>query len=83
MSPYMNIIWKNQEKSMNYIFQVGIDFGQTRMYGDFDWSDSGVELDFKDRHGGTIQRLQKSPLSFQRIWYPINTLHRTLLKYGY
>lgn len=42
---------------MNYIFQVGIDFERTRMYGDFDWSGSGGELDFKDRHGGTIQRL--------------------------
>lgn len=30
MSPYINIIRKNQKKkSMNYIFQVGIDFGQT------------------------------------------------------
>lgn len=38
MIPFMNIIRKNQEKkkSMKYIFQVGIDFERTRMYGDFD-----------------------------------------------
>lgn len=37
MSPYINIIKKNQKKkSMNNIFQVGIDFGQTRVYSDFD-----------------------------------------------
>lgn len=42
MIPFMNIIRKNQEKkkSMKYIFQVGIDFERTRMYGDFDWSGS-------------------------------------------
>lgn len=27
---------ESEKKSMNYIFQVGIDFGQTRVYSDFD-----------------------------------------------
>lgn len=75
---------KESEKKIHELyFSSRHWFWTDSVYSDFDWSGSGGELDSKDRHGGTIQRLQKTPLSFKRIWHPINTLHRTLLKYGY
>lgn len=75
---------KESEKKIHELyFSSRHWFWTDSVYSDFDWSGSGGELDSKDRHGGTIQRLQKTPLSFKRIWYPINTLHRTLLKCGY
>lgn len=71
MSPYINIIRKNQKKKIHELyFSSRHWFWTDSVYSDFDWSGSGGELDSKDRHGGTIQRLQKTPLSFTKNMAP-------------
>lgn len=68
---------------MNYIFQVGIDFGQTRCIVTL--IDRVLEENLIPRidMAEPFKGYKKLHYLSQRIWHPINTLHRTLLKYGY